>query len=243
VTDQLQSLIGHRVHVLDRGYVELQDMSPHPASGITGDLAIVNAARTSFLGESKGTEQDKKLLFYLLRNSHTSPFEMVEFKYRLKMPLVAWWQLVRHRAASINMQSGRYTPFEEDEFYIPSEWRKQSQSNKQASDGVLDAADDAELSQDLLEHYERSYALYRKALDKGVAKEMARLFLPGFAVYYTGVWKIDLHNHLHMLRLRMANDAQYEIRVYAQAMYEHFVKPAVPWTAEAFELYTLKKQG
>jgi thymidylate synthase (FAD) len=237
----LLTLIGKRVPVLDRGYVELQDLMPHPATGVAGDLAIISAARTSFMGEGKGDEKDRKLLHYLMRNAHTSPFEMVEFKFRLKAPLVTWWQLVRHRMASLNMQSGRYVEFEDDEYYVPAVWRKQSASNKQASDGVIDPDDDQALTAQLVEHYEHSYNLYQQALAKGVAREMARLFLPGFAVYYTGVWKIDVHNLMRTLHLRMATDAQEEIRVYATAMYEHFFKPALPWTAEAFEKYVLNK--
>ncbi len=229
----VQGLIGRRVDVLDKGYVELQSL-------MGDDLAIVNAARVSFLGESKGDDKDKKLLFYLLRNKHTSPFEMVEFKFRLRCPLVTWWQIVRHRTFNLNLQSGRYTPFEENDFYVPDVWRLQAQNNKQASDGTLEGPDGEALTRDLVEHYTRSYALYEAALQKGVAREMARLFLPGFAVYYTGVIKVDAHNLMHFLRLRMANDAQYEIRVYAAAIYEHFFKPALPWTAEAFELYSDK---
>ena len=241
MTDTLQTLINKRVQVLDKGYVELQDLMPHPDTNVSGDLAIVSAARTSFLGEGKGDEKDKKLLFYLMRNLHSSPFEMVEFKFRLKAPLVTWWQMVRHRTSNLNLQSGRYVEFEEDEYYLPSVWRKQSASNKQASDGVIETDADAELTQDLIAHYARCHELYRKALSKGVAREMARLFLPGFAVYYTGIWKQDAHNLMHFLKLRMAPDAQEEIRVYAQAMYTHFFKPALPWTAEAFEKYTLNK--
>jgi thymidylate synthase (FAD) len=241
VTDTLQTLIGKQVQVLDKGFIELQDLMPHPNTAVSGDLAIVSAARTSFMGEGKGDEKDKKLLFYLMRNAHTSPFEMVEFKFRFKAPLVTWWQMVRHRMTSMNLQSGRYVEFEEDEFYIPSVWRKQSASNKQASDGVIETSDDTELTQDLIAHYARCHELYRKALSKGVAREMARLYLPGFAVYYTGIWKQDAHNLMHFLKLRMAPDAQEEIRVYAQAIYTHFFKPALPWTAEAFEKYVLNK--
>ncbi len=229
-----QHLIGHRVNVLDKGYVELQAV-------MGNDLAIVNAARVSFLGESKGTEKDKKLLFYLMRKAHTSPFEMCEFKFRIRCPLVTWWQLVRHRTLSLNLQSARYTPFEEGDFYVPDAWRKQASDNKQASEGELEGPDGEELTQELVEHYARSYALYEKALQKGVAREMARLFLPGFAVYYTGIIKVDAHNLMHFMRLRMAPDAQHEIRVYATAIYEHFFKPALPWTAEAFEKYVLQR--
>ena len=232
-------LIGKRVDVLDKGWIELVDLMPHPASGVSGDLAIVNAARVSFLGESKGPNRDKRLLFYLLSHRHTSPFEMVEFKFRVRAPLVTWWQWVRHRTWNMNAQSGRYTPFQENDFYAPSVWRRQSADNKQASEGSLDDADGDELTRELLAHYEEGYRLYSLALDKGVSKEMARLFLPGFSVYYTWVTKIDAHNLMHFLRLRMASDAQYEIRVYAEAIYEHFFTPALPWTAEAFEKYSL----
>jgi len=227
-----ESMIGQRVAVLDNGWLELQAL-------MGDDLAIVNAARVSFLGESKGVEQDKKLLFYLMRHRHTSPFEMVEFKFRVRAPLVTWWQWVRHRTMSVNAQSGRYTPFAEQDFYVPAEWRLQAADNKQASDGVLEGPDGEVLTRELVAHYARGYALYQQALDQGVAREMARLFLPGFAVYYTWIVKVDAHNLMHFLRLRMAPDAQYEIRVYAQAMYEHFFKPALPWTAEAFEKYLL----
>ncbi len=236
-----ENLIGKRVPLLDKGWLELIDMLPHPATGVSGDLAIVNAARVSFLGESKGDEKDKKLLFYLLRNRHTSPFEMVEFKFRVRAPLVTWWQWARHRVWNFNAQSGRYTPFEENDFYVPPVWRKQAASNKQASEGEVDAETNALLTQRLLAHYEQSYALYEETLRAGVSKEMARFFLPGFNVYYTWVAKVDAHNLMHFLKLRMADDAQYEIRVYAQAIYQEFFKPALPWTAEAFEEYILKE--
>jgi thymidylate synthase (FAD) len=237
------SLIGRRVDVLDKGFIEFVDMLPHPSTGVSGDLAVVNAARVSFMGESKGPEKDKKLLFYLLRNQHTSPFEMVEFKFRCRAPLVTWWQWVRHRTWNMNAQSGRYTPFEETDFYVPPVWRKQASSNKQASEGQVDANTNAVLTEKLIQHYQQGYQLYQEALEAGVSKEMARLYLPGFSVYYTWVTKVDAHNLMHFLRLRMAPDAQYEIRVYAQAIYEHFFKPALPWTAEAFEEYILKSYG
>ena len=234
-----ENLIGHRVRVLDKGFIELVDLMPHPSTHVAGDLAIVNAARVSFLGESKGTEKDKQLLFYLLRNRHTTPFEMVEFKFRCRAPLVTWWQWVRHRTWNFNAQSGRYTPFEENDFYIPPTWRRQSPSNKQASAGELDGDQSIALYEKLEAHYEEGFSLYQQALEAGVSKEMARLFLPGFSVYYTWIAKIDAHNLMHFLKLRMAPDAQYEIRVYAQAIYEHFFKPALPWTAEAFDQYIL----
>lgn len=226
------SIIGKSVSVLDKGFVELQDV-------MGDDLAIVNAARVSFLGESKGPDRDKKLLFYLLRHRHTSPFEQVEFKFRVRAPLVVWWQWVRHRTWHMNAQSGRYTPFEESDFYYPPEWRKQASDNKQASDGVIDELTADELTRLLDEHYTHGFELYKKALDVGVAKELARLFLPGFSVYYTWVVKTDAHNLMHFLSLRMASDAQWEIRQYARVIFEEFFKPVLPWTAEAFEQYRL----
>src|SRR6185369_11883445 len=238
-----ENLIGTRVNVLDRGWIELTDFMPHPLTGVSGDLAIVNAARVSFLGESKGESADKKLLFFLLKNHHTSPFEMVEFKLRINAPVVTYWQWIRHRTfayQSVNSQSGRYTPFEENDFYIPDVWRKQSASNKQASECEVDLATNAELTNKLNEFYKKGYDLYEEALKAGVSKEMARLFLPGFSVYYTWVAKVDAHNLMQFLRLRMASDAQYEIRVYAQAIYDEFFKPLLPWTAEAYEEYILK---
>lgn len=223
-------LIGKHVDILDKGWIELQDL-------MGNDLAIVNAARASFLGESKGDAKDKKLLFYLLRNRHTSPFEHVEFKFRVRAPVMTWWQWVRHRTWSFNAQSGRYTAFEEDDFYIPQVWRKQSPSNKQASLGQLTLEEGQPFTDELLEHYKRGYVLYKRALDAGIAREQARVFLPGFSVYYTWICKVDAHNLIHFLSLRMASDAQYEIRVYAKAIYKHFFKPALPWTAEACEKF------
>jgi len=239
----MSELIGKRINILDKGWIELVDLMPHPNTGVSGDLAVVNAARTSFLGESKGDDKDKKLLFYLLKHRHTSPFEMVEFKFRAHAPLVTWWQWVRHRTWNANAQSGRYTEFEENDFYIPDVWRRQAKDNKQASEGEIEKADNQYLTEQLIKHYDASYTLYEDAIKRGVAREQARLFLPGFSVYYTWVMKVDAHNLMHFLRLRMANDAQYEIRVYAQAIYEHFFKPALPWTAEAFEQFILSGEG
>jgi thymidylate synthase (FAD) len=232
INQEGNTMIGKRVPVLDKGWVELQDL-------MGDDNAIVAAARVSFLGESKGPDQDKRLLFYLLRHRHTTPFEMVEFKFRVRAPVVVWWQWVRHRTWSFNAQSGRYTPFQEADFYVvePDAWRQQSESNKQASEGFV--SDAAWLTEALANHYEEGYRLYEEALQAGVAREQARLFLAGFGVYYTWVSKVDAHNLMHFMRLRMASDAQFEIRQYAQAIHDQFFRPALPWTAEAFEKYVL----
>ncbi|HEX3051547.1 MAG TPA: FAD-dependent thymidylate synthase [Aggregatilineaceae bacterium] len=227
-------LKGTRIPVLDKGWVELQDW-------MGDDLAIVNAARVSFLGESKGDERDKKLLFYLMQHRHTTPFEMVEFKFRVKCPIIVARQWMRHRVFSFNEVSRRYTS-EAIEFYIPSVWRTQSSDNKQASAGELDQEAAHKLTAALESYSQQALALYHEALEAGVAREMARLFLP-HNLYTEFIAKIDAHNLMHFLRLRMAPDAQYEIRQYAWAIYEHLFKPALPWTAEAFEKFVLPELG
>lgn len=239
--DDLNSLVGKRIAVLDRGYVELQDVMPHPATGIHADSAIVASARVSFMGESKGEEADRKLIHYLMKHRHTTPFEHVVFTFRVHAPLVVWWQWVRHRMASYNLMSGRYIELPEDEYYTPTVWRQQSPSNKQGSLGELESEAGAALTQELIAHYERGHALYKHALAQGVAREQARLFLSGFAVYYTGYVTQNLHNMLHFLKLRMADDAQYEIRVYAEAIYREFVKHIAPIACEAWEQYILQE--
>jgi len=221
-----------RKNVLDKGWIELQDM-------MGDDLAIVNAARVSFLGESKGDEADKKLLNYLIDNKHLSPFEQVVFKLRVNAPVLVWWQLVRHRTARLNLQSGRYT--ELNELYFPTEWRLQSKDNKQGSEGVLeDKSQSLFFHAELKKHYYNAMYLYQEALATGIAREQARLFLPGFAVYYTGIFQIDARNLMHLLDLRLGEHAQFEIRQYAEAMYQIF-ETKLPWTAEAFQKYNLKK--
>ena len=228
--------IGKRINVLDKGWVELLDIMPHPATGVAPETAIVNAARVSFLGESKGAEKDAKLLRYLLTNRHTSPFEQVQFKVRIHAPVVTFWHWVRHRTWSFNFSSGRYVEFDESAFYVPDVWRKQSPSNKQASRGQLEESESDELLDRLIDHYNTSYQLYRHALRLGVAREQARLFLPAWASYYTCVASIDALNLIKFFDLRRAPDAQYEIRVYAEAIYQYFFKPLMPITAEWMEL-------
>lgn len=227
----MNDLIGKRIPLLDKGWVELLDIMPHPATGISPELAIVNAARVSFLGESKGAEKDAKLLLYLLNHRHTSPFEHVQFQFRIHAPVVTFWHWVRHRFFSFNFSSGRYVEFDEDQFYVPDVWRKQSPSNKQASLGQLEDEQNAELLSDLIAHYDASHKLYQKALAMGVAREQARLFLPAWGSYYTCVASIDALNLINFFNLRMPKDAQHEIRVYAEAIYREFFKPLMPVTA------------
>ena len=222
-------LIGKRVPVLDKGWVELQAL-------LGDDLTVVNAARTSYLGESKGEDRDKKLLFYLMEHRHDGPFEMASMQFRIHPPEVVWRQLLRHRTGKYNMQSYRYMEAEKEEFYIPDAWRLQAKVNKQGSEGALNDADSAELTAELQEHYENAHALYQQALEKGVAREIARLFLAGFGLYSTGIVQMDLRNLLHFLNLRMAEDAQYEIRMVANVIAD-FVQERFPWTWEAYQRF------
>ncbi|MCS6869880.1 MAG: FAD-dependent thymidylate synthase [Anaerolineae bacterium] len=231
----LLALLNSPVPVLDRGWIELIDAMPHPSSGVSADNVVVSSARVSRLGESKGAEADRKLIHYLMRHKHLSPFEHVVFTFRLKAPLVVWWQWVRHRTASYNLMSGRYVELPEDEYYIPETWRLQALHNRQASAGELPSDAAERLTAELSAHIARGHALYKQALALGVAREQARLFLSGFSVYYIGYITQNLRNAFHFLRLRMAEDAQYEIRAYATAMYQSFVKPFAPICCEAWE--------
>lgn len=222
------------VNVLDGiGFVELQDI-------MGDDTAIVNAARTSYLGETKGAEKDAKLLFYLMENNHTSPFEHAIFKFRVKAPLMVINQWVRHRTWSFNFSSFRYLEAEENEFYIPEVWRLQSKDNKQGSNDVLDDRDSEMLTELMKINIKLSYADYEQAIKLGVAREEARLFLPSYALYTTGIMTVDAWNLLHFLKLRMDKHAQFEIRQYANIIYNEFLKPILPITAQAFEKYILK---
>lgn len=182
-----------------------------------GDLAVVQTARVSFLGESKGAEADKKLLAYLWRHGHMSPFEQVVVQLRIHAPLIVWWQWVRYRHQSMNLQSGRYVEFN-DEFYTPDVWRRQSASNKQGSEGELSPPDQIRMDNLYREVMRVTYSAYELALDHGMAKEQARLFLPGFAMYYTGQTTLNLRECLHIIQQRDHDHAQHEIREYAREL-------------------------
>jgi thymidylate synthase (FAD) len=175
-----------------------------------------------------------------MQHRHDGPFEMCELKFRLHAPELVWRQLVRHRTANLNLQSYRYTEAQAEEFYLPSAWRTQSQSNKQGSEGQLPPGEAEALTQALQAHITASYALYEQALAKGVAREIARLYLPAFGLYSTGVVKFDARNLMHFLSLRMAQDAQWEIRQYANAMWECF-QAALPWCAEAYQQFRAER--
>ncbi len=241
------------IRCYDHGFVALLDCMPRlvPA-GQTADSAVVQAARVSYGAGTKKVNEDRGLIRYLLRHRHTTPFEMVEFKFHIAMPIFIARQWIRHRTASVNEYSGRYSILP-DQFYRPSvsEVRKQSRGNRQGGEELFaataNAESDAALTQEartaaefirFLEDTEAMYARYVKLTEQGVSREMARIGLP-VSLYTQWYWKCDLHNILRFLSLRMDPHAQEEIRVYATAMHD-LIAPIVPITMEAWRDYELE---
>lgn len=226
------------ISVLDHGIVCLIDSMPKE----NGDEAIVQAARVSYYsyGKSEKTVRDNRsLIRYLMRNEHTSPFEMVEFKFYLKMPFFVARQHVRHRTASINEYSGRYSIIREN-FYVPEgdEIKEQSSQNKQGRGKRLEVEKGEKISEKIKNFSHQAFNLYNELIESGLAREISRIVLP-LNTYTEFFWKIDLHNLLRYIRLRMDYHAQFEINLYARAMYE-LIKPIVPLTVEAFNDYVLE---
>ncbi len=217
--------------VLDKGFVRLTDY-------MGNDDSIVQAARVSYGAGTKKAHEDKGLIRYLMRHRHTTPFEMVEFKWHVKLPIFVARQWIRHRTANVNEYSGRYSVMKE-EFYIPLEDRVQlqSQSNKQGSEGEVPPELRKKFLDILLADVEKSFEHYKQFEQSDIARELARIGLP-LSTYTEWYWKIDLHNLFHFLNLRLDKHAQEEIRLYAEAM-ASTVKKAVPVAYEAFEDYVL----
>ena len=215
--------------VLDRGFVKLVDW-------LGDDSSIARAARVSYGKGTKSVREDAALVDYLIRHYHTSPVEMVEFVFHLKLPLFVMGQLVRHRTASLNQMSARYSIME-DEFYIPESLRTQSQTNKQSSNENETVENEKFLLSKLKGMCDDAYEDYEILMEHGVAREMARMVLPQ-NLYTQVYWKQDLKNLLHLLRLRLDPHAQYEIRVFAEAIY-HIIKDIVPNTVSSWENHNL----
>jgi thymidylate synthase (FAD) len=196
--------------------------------------AIVQSARISYGNGTKTINEDIGLIRYLMRHWHTTPFEMVEFKFIIKCPIFVARQHMRHRTASINEYSARYSIVKE-EFWIPVHFRTQGNVNKQGSGEIFD---NKVLLDDYLDACQHSVSTYKKLLACGVSREIARAVLPQstFTEFY---WKINLHNLLHYLRLRLAPEAQEEIREIAELIYAH-VRHLVPNVAQAFEDFRIK---
>tara|TARA_A100001015_G_scaffold320837_1_gene448734 strand:+ start:1083 stop:1985 length:903 start_codon:yes stop_codon:yes gene_type:complete len=220
-------------------FVRLVDVMPRVSEDdsvtLNCDEAIVEAARVSYGKGTKTVNQDKDLIKYLVRNRHTSPFEMVEFKFHLAMPIFIQRQWIRHRTASVNEISGRYSEFEYN-FYHPPVLKGQSNVNKQVSGDVLENS--SENIKKMEEHSERSFGLYKELLKEGVSREIARTVLPQNLIteFY---WKIDLHNLLHFIRLRDHPHAQTEIRQYAGDIKE-LITRLCPISVEAYDNHFVK---
>ena len=226
------ALLGKRIDCLDKGFVRLIDV-------MGDDAAIVQAARVSYGSGTKKVLEDRGLIRYLLRHAHTTPFEMVEFKFHVKLPIFVARQWIRHRTANVNEYSGRYSEMK-DEFYTPhpNDIRPQSVANKQGrSDETLPEGMAEQAANAFKSGQDEAYAQYQEFLEQGIAREIARINLP-VSNYTEWYWKIDLHNLFHFLRLRIDAHAHYEIRVFAEAIAE-LVQPFVPYAWEAFEDYVL----
>ena len=231
VVEAAEALLDKEIKVLDKGFVRLVDY-------MGGDQRIVQSARVSYGEGTKTFRQDRGLIHYLIRNWHTSPFEQVQLTFHTKMPIFVARQWVRHRTARLNEISGRYSVMK-DEFYVPEPQHVcyQSESNKQGRSEPLPEPEAREVVAAMEREQREMYANYEALLEKNVARELARANLPN-SLYTEWYWQIDLHNLFHFLRLRMDPHAQYEIRVFAEAMAE-CAKAVAPLAYEAFEEHIL----
>jgi thymidylate synthase (FAD) len=239
VHDVMQGAARWEIKIHDHGLVALVDVMPRLVPlGKTADSAIVQAARVSYGAGTKQINEDRGLIRYLARHRHTTPFEMVEFKFHHAMPIFIARQWIRHRTANVNEYSARYSVLP-DRFYHPDirDVRRQSLTNRQGGTEPMDDLTAAEFLA-YLDKAEALYEDYQRLIDKGVSRELARIGLP-VSVYTEWYWKIDLHNLMHFLSLRMDAHAQQEIRDYATAMYA-LIQPIVPIAAEAFVDYNLQ---
>lgn len=230
--------------VLDHGIVRLVDTMPISGGDSPFETAVVQMARVSYGSGTKSFREDLGLVKYLLENDHTSPFEGVTLKFHIKMPIFVARQWIRHRTASVNEYSARYSVME-DVFYIPESSRltTQSISNKQSSsDTMIESADAA--SEAISKHSKESYALYESLLSQGLSRELARMVLP-VNVYTEMYWVMNLHNLLKFLRLRMDAHAQYEIRVFADAIFDivNEIAPNIMGVWKSSQLDSVKFTG
>ena len=232
--DELLARFPEPIKVLDHGFVRLVDV-------MGDDVAVCQAARVSYGGGTKTVREDRGLIRYLMRLRHSSPLEQCEIKLHWKLPIFVARQVVRHRTVSLNEYSGRYSEMP-DQMYEPEEWRAQSTTNKQGSEGGIRNPEVRSERQRIFQRTARRE--YVDRLEAGVAREMARIDLP-LSQYTEWYWKVDLHNLLHFLGLRLDPHAQWETRQYAEAIAE-IVKVWVPECWSAFvdykrDAYTLSR--
>jgi thymidylate synthase (FAD) len=232
VVSEAEAILDREFPVLDKGFVRLVDY-------LGGDERVVQAARVSYGAGTKSYREDAGLIDYLLRHQHTSPFEQVVFTFHVKLPIFVARQWIRHRTARVNEVSGRYSVMKDD-FYLPEpgDVALQSDDNKQGRREEALEAGEAERVRGLLEQGQRAaYEAYRVLVDRGIARELARVNLP-LSLYTEWYWQIDLHNLFHFLKLRLDSHAQKEIRLYARVLLD-IARSVAPRCCESFERHIL----
>ncbi len=226
-TEAVADLRWKKFPVLDDGFVALVDT-------MGSDAAVVQAARVSYGEGTRKVSDDRQLIRYLLRHAHTTPFEMAELKFLVRVPMDCWRQWVRHRTASINEYSTRYSlAIDSMQATRDDGWRSQATGNRQGSDGRLTAVAGHPLTQSEQELQSLARRVYEERLAAGIAREQARKDLP-LSTYTEAYWKIDLHNLLHFLALRMDSHSQLEIRRYAETIGHEIVARLFPVCWQAF---------
>jgi thymidylate synthase (FAD) len=230
IADQLR---WKKIPVLDDGFVCLVDV-------MGDDQAVVQAARVSYGEGTRKVSDDRGLIRYLMRHRHSTPFEMAEIKFLVRVPMDCWRQWIRHRTANVNEYSTRYSlAIDATQTTEPAQWRSQATGNRQGSGETLGEQIGTQLSTAETEFQAQARRLYEQRIAAGVAREQARKDLP-LSTYTEAYWKIDLHNLLHFLALRMDAHAQEEIRAYATAIGQEMVRPLFPLVWEAFVDYRLE---
>jgi thymidylate synthase (FAD) len=230
--EQVSQLRWQKFPVLNDGFVCLVDI-------MGDDQSVVQAARVSYGEGTRKVSDDRGLIRYLLRHRHTTPFEMAEIKLLVRVPMDCWRQWIRHRTANVNEYSTRYSlAIDAMQTTEPDAWRTQATQNRQGSAGMLDAEAGVRLSASEIEYQRQARELYEQRIALGIAREQARKDLP-LSTYTEAYWKVDLHNLLHFLALRMDSHAQWEIREYSTTIGEQIIKPLFPLVWEAFVDYRL----
>ena len=228
-----EAILDKEFPVLDKGFVRLVDY-------LGGDERVVQSARVSYGQGTKSYREDAGLIDYLLRNSHTSPFEQVVFTFHVKLPIFVARQWVRHRTARLNEVSSRYSVMK-DEFYLPAleDIALQSTDNKQGrSSQALEKEPAEKVRSAFARGQKTAYAEYSSLIEEGLARELARINLP-LSLYTEWYWQIDLHNLFHFLKLRLDAHAQKEIRLYAAVLFE-IAKKIAPCCCESFQRHMLE---
>jgi thymidylate synthase (FAD) len=226
----LDEILGVPFKVLDDGFVRVVDY-------MGSDSSIVQAARVSYGKGTKKVREDEGLIRYLLRHHHTSPFEMCELKLHVRVPMDCWRQWIRHRMANVNEYSTRYSiAIDSAQKTKPEEWRLQATSNRQGSEGNLAVKQGELFTMRETELQSLARTVYNERIEAGIAREQARKDLP-LSTYTEAYWKIDLHNLMHFLALRMEPHAQEEIRSYAATIGNEIVGRWCPITWFAFQDY------